>query len=202
MLEANELTDFLGFLDKIKDRGEINPTTAQARKTACEAVVKMVGDEEPHQVEWVRDHLGDLMRRLVNKNPRLTSSSAQTYKSRIIGAISDFLAYQQDPVGWRPKSNRRTTQGDRKKSAEEKFTTKDNRVREDRLGSQGFDQSQDSNFTTYRFPLRPGHPIEIRNVTNDLKIEEVWRFACFVATLAQDFRPGASPFGEMVATRG
>lgn len=202
MLESSDLTAFLAFLDKIKEKGEINPTTAQARKTACEAAIKMVGDEDPRTVEWVRDHLDDLMRRLMNKNSRLTSRSAQTYKSRIIGAISDFLAYQQDPVGWRPKSSKRGPQVDARKSADPKFTAKRNGAHEERPGSRSFDQSEASDFTTYRFPLRPGHTIEIRNVPNDLKIEEVWRFACFVATLAQDFRPtGGSLFGEMVVAK-
>lgn len=202
MLEGNDFTAFLVFLDKIKDRGEINLTTAQARKTACEAVIKMVGDEEPHTVEWVRDQLDDLMRRLVNKNSRLTSASAKTYKSRVSSAILDFLAYQRDPLGWRPKANR-TSRAEAKKSKEETASTKGDNTQHGQKERGFLDGADGSGSMHYRFPLRPSHTIEIRNLPHDLKLEEAWRLACFVATLAQDFRPtGSSPFGEMVVAKG
>jgi len=159
-----------------------------------------VGTDEPHTVEWVRDHLDDLMRRLVNKNSRLTSASARTYKSRVSSAITDFLAYQQDPPGWRPKISR-TTRAEGKKSKEETASTKGEQHGQKMNGSSG--ESDGTSSMHYRFPLRPGHTIEIRNLPHDLKLEEAWRFACFVATLAEDFRPtGGSPFGEMVVKRG
>lgn len=203
MSEANDFSAFLGFLDKTKDRGEINPTTAQARRTACEAVVSMLGTDEPHTVEWVRDHLDDLMRRLVNKNSRLTSASAKTYRSRVSSAILDFLAYQQDPLGWRPKVSK-VSRAEGKQSREETSSAKTGGMKDERLG-RTFSGEGDGGPSSmnYLFPLRPGHNIEIRNLPKDLKSEEVFRFACFVATLAQDFRPtGSSPFGEMVVAKG
>jgi hypothetical protein len=196
MTEVNEFQDFMVFLTRLKDKGEINPTTALARKSACEAVLEMVGDDEPHTVRWVKDHLDDLMRRLMNKYPqRLTSRSAETYRSRVVSSISDFLAYQQDPVGWRPKSARRVANDSGKRPS----TNGKDAHRENFEGSP---QKDSPPLSAYRYPLRPGVTIEVRNLPHDLKIEEVWRFACFVATLAQDFRPGASPFGEMVARHG
>ena len=199
MTESSDFQDFRAFLTRIKEKGEINPTTALARKSACEAVLEMVDDAEPHTARWVEDHLDDLMRRLMNKYPqRLTSRSAETYKSRVASSISDFLAYQQDPVGWRPKSARRVSTDNGKKPA--KNSANDGAAQEQRPQSTAGTDSGSA--STYRYPLRPGLTIEIRNIPHDLKIEEVCRFACFVATLAQDFRPGSSPFGEMVVRQG
>ena len=199
MTESSDFQDFRAFLTRIKEKGEINPTTALARKSACEAVLKMVDDDEPHTARWAQDHLDDLMRRLMNKYPqRLTSRSAETYKSRVASSISDFLAYQQDPVGWRPKSARRIS-GDNGRKATATSTSEKDTHAENFKGSAG---EGSSSLSTYRFPLRPGLIIEVRNLPDDLKMEEVWKFACFVATLAQDFRPGGSPFGEMVVRQG
>lgn len=199
MTERNDFQDFLAFLTRIKEKGEINPTTALARKSACEAVLAMVSDDEPHTTRWVQDHLDDLMRRLMNKYPqRLTSGSADTYKSRVASSISDFLAYQQDPVGWRPKSSRRVS-GDNGRKPSAKSTNGKEAHGENLHGSAEKDSPP---LSTYRYPLRPGLTIEVRNLPHDLKIEEVVRFAFFVATLAQDFRPGGSPFGEMAVRQG
>lgn len=203
MLESNDFAALLGFLDKIREKGEINPTTGQARKTACDAIIKMIDKEEPHTVEWLSDHVDDLIRRLINKYPnRLTQRSVQTYKSRVIGAISDFLEFQKDPVRWRPKPSR-TLHGEGKKSTEKKSAANRNGAENEHLRSHAAEDGRSSTFMNYQFPLRTGHTVEIRNIPRDLKIEEVWRLACFVATLAQDFRPtGGSPFGEMVVTKG
>ncbi|TAJ83550.1 hypothetical protein EPO44_16975 [bacterium] len=199
MSEQNEFQDFLAFLTRIKEKGEINPTTAQARQSACAAVLEMVGADEPHTARWVQDHLDDLMRRLMNKYPqRLTSRSAETYKSRVANSLSDYLAYREDPVGWRPKSARRVSTDNGRKSSK-------NSADGGSAQKQGSQSSAGTDFgsvSTYRYPLRPGLTLEIRNIPHDLKIEEVVRFAFFVATLAQDFKPGGSPFGEMVVRQG
>lgn len=198
MLEATDFAGLLGFLDKIREKGEINPTTGQARKTACEAIIKMIDKEEPHTVEWLSDHLDDLIRRLINKYPnRLTQRSIQTYKSRVIGAISDFLEFQKDPVRWRPKPSR-TLHGEGKKSTEKKSAASRNGPEDEQPKSHATGEGDSSTSMTYQFPLRPGYMLEIRNIPRDLKTEEVYRFACFMVTLAQDFRPAGSPFGEMV----
>jgi hypothetical protein len=197
MAEDNDFREFIAFLTRLKDKGEINPTTALARKSASEAVLEMVGDDEPHTTRWVQDHLDDLMRRLMNKYPqRLTSRSAETYKSRVASSLSDFIAYQKDPVGWRPKAARRVPSDNGRRAS---ATNGNDTYRESVEGSA---DTHAHTLSTYRYPLRPGVTIEVRNLPHDLKIEEVWRFACFVATLAQDFRPGASPFGDMVVRQG
>lgn len=199
MTEPNEFQDFMAFLTRIKEKGEINPTTALARKSACEAVLEMVGNDEPHTAKWVQDHLDDLMRRLMNKYPqRLTSRSAETYKSRVVNSLSDFLAYREDPVGWRPKSARKVSTDNGRKSTKDSA----NAAAAQEQGSQSSAGTDSGSVSTYRYPLRPGLTLEIRNIPHDLKVEEVWRLACFVATLAQDFRPGGSPFGEMVVRQG
>jgi hypothetical protein len=197
MAEDNDFREFIAFLTRLKDKGEINPTTALARKSASEAVLEMVGDDEPHTTRWVQDHLDDLMRRLMNKYPqRLTSRSAETYKSRVASSLSDFVAYQRDPVGWRPKVARKVASDNGRRAS----ATSGNETDRERV--EGSADTHAHTSSTYRYPLRPGVTIEVRNLPHDLKIEEVWRFACFVATLAQDFRPGASPFGDMVVRQG
>ena len=92
-------------------------------------------------------------------------------------------------------------QGNGKKSADRKSSGNSTGDQEDRLRHQDPGTGDTHNQSIYRFPLRPGHTVEIRNIPNDLKVEEVWRLACFVATLAHDFRPGGSPFGEMVVAK-
>jgi hypothetical protein len=196
-MDNTNMSELVGFLEKIERKGEIPSATAQARKIACQAVIDVVANDEPHTVEWMRANLDSLMNRLINKNDRLSTASANVYKSRIQSALNDFAAYQIDPLGWRPKL-RRVRKGSENKIA----AARNNLAGTSQAEPQSSDEPNLAGATPppiYNYPLRPGVRVELRNLPDDLTIEEVWRLACFAATLAKDFRPtNGNPF-EVVA---
>jgi hypothetical protein len=195
-MSDTNFAELVNFLEKIEKRGEIPSATAQARKIACESVIDLVADDEPHTIDWLRSNLDLLMNRLVNKNDRLSTASANVYKSRIQSALNDFTAYQANPLGWRPKLRQVRRPTEKRTTAESRNNTGTKNLEED---STGKSSSEGAHHPTYNYPLRPGVRVELRNLPDDLTIEEVWRLACFAATLAKDFRPtNGNPF-EVVA---
>jgi len=94
-------TDFLRFLDYLGEKGLIPSATAASRKATANKVMAILSDEEAQDVTIV--DLDLLMRRFHNLNgQQYTPESLQTYSSRMRTALSDFRAYCESPVTFRP----------------------------------------------------------------------------------------------------
>ena len=98
----------LKFLDYLKNKGLMKPATVKARKASANKVLSIM---EPSELEDVTTiDLDDAMRRFSNlEGQNYTPISLSVYKSRTKSVIEDFEAYLENPLGFRPSVNNRST---------------------------------------------------------------------------------------------
>jgi hypothetical protein len=93
--------DFLEFLEWLGAKGLIPANTAHGRKAVANKVLATL--EPSELVDVTTLDVDDVIRRFTNKaGKRYTPDSLRTYQSRFESSISDFRAYCENPVGFRP----------------------------------------------------------------------------------------------------
>jgi hypothetical protein len=100
--------DDLGqFLDYLANKGLMNPQTASARKASANTLLGILTDDEAMDVTKIdMDHL---TQRFMNiKGSEFKPESVRVYKSRVEGAIRDFISYKKDPLSFKPKLETRS----------------------------------------------------------------------------------------------
>jgi hypothetical protein len=94
------LIDFLGYVDS---KGLMNRSTAKAYRAAVREVLSAVEGDDWPSFDLREADVEDLVHRFqVKAGMRYTPRSLTTYNSRFRSAVSMYLAYIQDPAGWRP----------------------------------------------------------------------------------------------------
>jgi hypothetical protein len=94
------LLDFLGYVD---EKGLMNRSTAKAYRAAAREVLSAVEGEDWPSFDLQKADVEDLLHRFqIKEGMRYTPRSLSTYKSRFRNAVSMYLAYIEDPGGWRP----------------------------------------------------------------------------------------------------
>lgn len=175
------------FLDYVADKGLMNKSTAQARRSA---VTKVLGiDEDWESVDLRSLDLDDQTLRFETiSKAELTPASLETYSSRFRSAVAEYLKYLDDPASYRPRrSQRRSSQAKR----DEGSTSPRNGGR---AGPDPEPQPRDD-LVTYPFPLRP-RTMAYLQLPPDLRPGEAERLANFVSSLAfqeQLALPAGSP---------
>ena len=108
MSNGRSQTEFLEFLDWLGAKGLLPPNTAHARKAVANKVLAALEPAELSDITAL--DVDDVMLRFTNKfGKRYTFESLRTYRSRFETSVSDFKAYCESPVGFRPAGRIRTT---------------------------------------------------------------------------------------------
>ena len=101
-------TEFLEFLDWLGAKGLMPLNTAQARKAVANKVLAALETDELTDITAL--DIDEVMLRFTNKfGKRYTLESLRTYRSRFESSVSDFKAYCDNPVGFRPSGRQRPT---------------------------------------------------------------------------------------------
>ncbi len=101
-------TEFLEFLDWLGAKGLLPANTAHARKAVANKVLAALEPAELGDITAL--NIDDVMLRFTNKfGKRYTFESLRTYRSRFESSVSDFKAYCDNPVGFRPVGRLRST---------------------------------------------------------------------------------------------
>ena len=101
MTQNRSREDFIRFLEYLGQKGMVPQATASARRTAAFKVLAVLSDEEAQDV--INLDVDHIMSRFDNLNPhQYTPESLQSYRSRLKTALSDFRAYSENPVLFRP----------------------------------------------------------------------------------------------------
>lgn len=101
MTQNRSRDDFIRFLEYLGNKGMVTQATASARRTAAFKVLAVLSDEEALDV--IDLDIEHVMSRFDNLNPhQYTPESLQSYRSRLKTALSDFRAYSENPVSFRP----------------------------------------------------------------------------------------------------
>jgi hypothetical protein len=180
MPDGYSSSDVFDFLDHAAARGLIPATTARGLAIASRNVLGVLSDEETQDVRGI--DLESAVRRFQNKRARdFTPSSLRTYEQRTRRAITEFLAWREDPANFRTRT-RNTAPRKREENSRE---TEPALFDDVSLAPQPARIPQ-YNGTGYQtaLPLRPGHVVFISNVPENLTAAEAERLANFVRMLA------------------
>jgi hypothetical protein len=91
------------FLEYVDEKGLMNASTAKAYRAAVREVLGAVEGDDWPSFDLRTADVDDLFQRFqVKAGFRYTPRSLSTYKSRFRTAVSMYLAYIEDPGGWRP----------------------------------------------------------------------------------------------------
>lgn len=156
----------------------MNKNSAGALRAACTQVLSVVEGWESVDIKEI-DVEATLTRFQNLKKKDFKPGVLETYKRRFRRAVVSYLAYLDDPGGWKPKTIDRTAPGD--KNGER--TTDYSRVTKHEIPQAGI--------VEYPYPLRDGQIVRLI-LPRDLKTAEVKRLAAFMSTLAVDFDPAKS----------
>lgn len=166
---------FFRFMDMVKDKGLLNPNTAQSRKAAGN---KMLGMLEPDEKQDLREiDLDQLHERFANKSGAdYTPSSLQVYKSRFKSALDDFVSWVDNPSAFRPSTSKRDAAPRRnpKPKGKEVGTALDEQI----------GRSSPGDFPIY-VPIREDVVIRVTGIPSDLTEKEAGKIAAVIQAYAQ-----------------
>lgn len=107
-----ELNRFLGMLES---KGLMKAPTARARKFATAKILSVLEPSEKSDLRKVNRE--EAVQRFVNKHSQdFHPDSLLTYQSRFNSALNDFIAYVENPMGFRPASAQRATRSGKSNS--------------------------------------------------------------------------------------
>jgi hypothetical protein len=100
-MNSGTYADWLSFWSWAADKGQMNVTTARARRVAIKEVGDAIGLEAGSEIRDL--DLDDALRRFENlRSSKFTPGSLSTYKSRVRHGHAEYLAYLDNPSGWKP----------------------------------------------------------------------------------------------------
>ena len=188
--------DLVRFWDWVVEKGLVKRATANARKTAAVEVLDALG--EGTSVDIRQLDVEDALRRFENlKSAKYTPSSLSTYKSRFRKAVAEYLAYLDNPSGWRPGIKPRTVRG--KKTAVPSGSTTGARDQShddshDTMGASTAHPGGGPRLIDYPIPVREG-VVAVLKLPMDLRSSEARRLASWLSALAMpDEQEDEAPF--------
>mgnify|MGYP003661686593 CR=1 FL=1 len=166
---------FFRFMDMVKDKGLLNPNTAQSRKAAGNKMLALLEPDEKQDLREIDlDHLHE---RFANKSGTdYTPNSLQVYKSRFKSALDDFVSWVDNPSAFRPSTSKRESaprQNSKPKSRKPSSTVAEPPGR-----------SSPDDFPIY-VPIREDVVVQITGVPADLTDKEAGKIAAVIQAYAQ-----------------
>lgn len=161
------------------NKGLVNQNTAGAKRAACSQIMGVLDDWETIDVSSL--DVEDVFRRFTHKRGAdFTPASLGTYKSRLVQAVTEFLAYTKNPAGWRPNAPERApaTRAAKPAAATPQKENGNEEAHPDSLPNR-------TGLVEYPFPLREGRFAYLR-LPVDLKMADVKRLTAYLGALADD----------------
>jgi hypothetical protein len=192
--ENNMDTDYskqglLDFIQYAADKGLVNGSSARMWRVA---VSKLLVDLAPTEEADVRIIDVDVItRKFANRHPSaLTPESLYTYRYRLTAAIQEFVAWTNDPVGYKPKGTNRKTLSTELKGKPAKHHNDKKPYRNDGVVADGHSEEHAavSHGLPLPYPIRPDFLGQVV-IPRDLTMDEARRIYAFLQTLTVDFQP-------------
>ncbi|MCB9561466.1 MAG: hypothetical protein H6708_13755 [Kofleriaceae bacterium] len=173
----------LHFVTEMGKRGEYSANTARLLNNAVTQLVSILADDESRNPLNLLPMVEDLGRRWGVRNSAKPETIA-TYVQRSRRALTDFIAYQEDPASFR--GTKRAPKGkDRRPSEEEK---KPLRTTAPALPPAPSANSKVAADEVRTFPLPDGRSIKF-SIPLDVKRDELAKYMLHILPLAVDFSP-------------
>jgi hypothetical protein len=181
MSSKKSLADLSDFLDYLSDKGLMPKETAMSRKSTVNSVFGILSDSEAQDVTVI--DVDDAMRRFQNMHSkRYTPGSLKTYRSRLASAIEDFIAYNDNPMTFRPA----TAVRERKLRETRTVKNVDFLKPGDKNGFHGAEPKSNASFMMVPIPIRADLIIEIKGLPFDLTTQEAKKIASVVMAMATE----------------
>ena len=159
------------------EKGVMNKNTANGLRAACSQVIGVLDGWESVDIKTI--DIDKTLTQFQNlKKKDFKPAVLETYKRRFRQAISSYLAYLNDPAGWKPRSVDRSVISDRGNDGDRQ--TESHRATRHEIPQAGL--------VEYPFPLREGQIARLV-LPRDLKMAEVKRLSAFMSTLTMDYTP-------------
>jgi hypothetical protein len=175
------------WIKAMRQHGYFGESHAKNMVAALKNLSSILAPDEPRDVQWFLANLDTIVRRWVAKttpNP----TTAETHKSKAHAALQSFLEYQQDPTKFTPHTR---TAGASKQQVSSQSPVKREKESQPAVAVKKVAQQENSAATEslQSLPLGEGKAaFEFRRLSN-LKMRDVAKIACHLATLAEDFDP-------------
>jgi len=180
-LHSGTTDGLLRFLDYAGEKGLVNQTTSQARKSACIKILEIDG------LGWRDRKVADIdtdsqFERFSRKSgSRYTPGSLATYGQRFRDAVAEYQAFLANPTGFKGHPTRRTG----KATTESKTTKRAGKQIESPPG-----RSHSQELITYPFPLEGG-ALGYVQLPREIRESDAERLCNFIRSLAlQQTGPG------------
>jgi hypothetical protein len=188
MNDRYSLDAFNKFLDYAADKGLMKRETALGRKRAANKILEIL---EPSETTDLRNiDVDEVSLRFANlQGTEYKPSSLQVYQSRLKSALADFFSYVENPVGFRPAINQRSSQrstgsaNNKDASSNSKKRAAPNPSQEEVAGARE-ELGASPGTIVFPIPIRHGLVVELRNIPADLKGAEADKIAAVVRALA------------------
>lgn len=171
----------LAFLQYLKNKGLMNPSTADAQAIAVGKVLEIEGDD------WENASLRDinidelLVRFETLRGSNYTPSSLTTYKSRFAKAVEMYLDYLESPSAFKAPATRRAR---RSSSAQKAKPAPKPTMAPDSLPTVTVDEPTSRlDLIEYPFPLSTGTMAYLR-LPRHIPDSDVQRLASFIRSVA------------------
>jgi hypothetical protein len=187
---GTKASDLMTFIDQQQKKGYMKATTAHSLRAAVKKVLSIDGDLGNIDVSKV--DVDELFRRFANLpvGDKLKQESKIAYRQRVGQAISWFLGYKADPVGWRPPATTpRPTGNGHVKNKPTPTTPAGHTPPADHAPTPPPTVEGKWRVIDFPFPLRDGLIAHLL-LPADLKRVEVRRLTAFMTTLAADAEEG------------
>lgn len=181
------LDSFNKFLDHVIEKGLMKPETAKGRKRAANSILGILEPDECTDLREIDvDHVSHRFANL--QGTEFKPASLKVYQSRLRSALSDFVRYVEDPIGFKSAVNTRATKASEKSKATAKNTAKTVGNYIDAAPTGGTDNTDTKTEThsslVFPIPIRPGLIVKVSNIPDDLTQAEAEKLSAVIKALA------------------
>jgi hypothetical protein len=167
------------FLDWAQDKGVLKPETAKSRKVAANKILNKLSADEASDLRKI--DLDREVDRFANRQGSdYLPASLQVYKSRLKSAVAEFIAYVDNPMGYKAGKSSKVTPINKSKSKPiERAPTPPDPLKVEPAHPRAHEES-----LAFPIPIRPGVIVKLTNIPVDLTKEEAEKIAQVVKALA------------------
>jgi len=161
------------FINQAKRFAKYPQNTALGMVAALKVVEQGLLPEEPHDLQYIADHLDEIYSRQLDKLS-LSPASIGTYIARVKRVISDYNKYGSDHkawIGWKPRSVQRAP---RTRPKEASPLAAQTATHQTAGGSAPFPAARNGQLKTLLWSLRPDLDIQIQ-LPRDLNKKDIQR---------------------------
>jgi len=186
---GTKASDLMAFIDQQQKKGYMKANTAHSLRAAVKKVLSIDGDLGNIDVSKV--DVDELFRRFANLpvGDKLKQESKIAYRQRVGQAISWFLGYKADPVGWRPPATTPRPTGNGHVKTKPTTPTRHTPPADQTPPPPPPTAEGKWRVIDFPFPLRDGLIAHLL-LPADLKRTEVRRLNAYMTTLAADAEEG------------